>query len=96
MDQLQIEFRARNTDPATSHMAAATVHYFAGGHHLRILGALQQYGPMSAHEIATKTGLSMVQVDRRVVELGRSGQAHVVPNVTRPSQSGRACRVWAV
>jgi predicted transcriptional regulator len=67
--------RARRTDPITSHEAAAKAAKFAGGHAARILEALQQHGPQSAHDLSQRTGLSVVQVDRRLPELKASGRA---------------------
>jgi hypothetical protein len=65
--------RARSTDPATSHEAAAGVVDFAADHHARILEALT-IGPAGATEIADRAGLGRDQVGKRLCELQRRGQ----------------------
>lgn len=87
--------RARRTDPQTSHEAAETVGQFAHGHYALILGSLGLHGMQTIYELATRTGLSHVQVARRLPEM----EAVVPPMVrrterTRPSPSGRGCTVW--
>lgn len=71
-----IEPRARNTDPATSHMAAKRAERFAASHAGQILMALRteaaSYG-LTADEIGVLIGLTVVQVDRRTIELQRKG-----------------------
>lgn len=76
MQQTFIEPRARNTDPATSHIAAERAKRFADSHVRRILAALK-YGEMNAQEIGEYTGLTVVQVDRRTIELQRKGLIRV-------------------
>jgi len=66
---------ARRTDPETSHKAAARASKFATSHAGRILLALQLHGPRSAHGLGLITGLSVVQIDRRLPELKRIGEA---------------------
>lgn len=68
-------YLARNTDPITSHQAAANVPLFGGSHCERIVAALSEHGAMTAHEISAQTGLTVVQIDRRMVELARRGKA---------------------
>ena len=85
--------RARKTDPATSHAAAARAGEFAAGHASRILAALQDNGPSTADEIAHATGLTVVQVDRRLPEMQRSGIA-APTGETRLSASRVPQRVW--
>jgi predicted Rossmann fold nucleotide-binding protein DprA/Smf involved in DNA uptake len=63
--------RARRLDPATSHAAARNADRFADTHKGRILAALKE-GPRTAAGIAAMTGLSVVQVDRRLIELERA------------------------
>lgn len=89
-----IETHARNNDPWTSHEAAARRHDFAGGHCEIILECLQRFGPLNKDQIAMHTGLSSVQVDRRLPDLKKRGQAYPTGEV-RPSHSGRAERVWS-
>ena len=69
---------ARTTDPITSHMAASRVKHFAGTHNDQIINALQQQGQATPEEISCLTGLSIVQIDRRLPELQRSNRARVV------------------
>lgn len=69
--------RARRNDPSTSKEAAAKAERFAKSHSGRILFALQG-ASLTAHEIGLLTGLQVVQVDRRTVELQRAGRIQVV------------------
>jgi hypothetical protein len=69
--------RARRSDPATSHQAAARASRFSESHAGRIHVALMA-GPATAHELAERTGLTVVQIDRRLPELQRMGMAAVV------------------
>ena len=79
MNQLSLtldEPRARQSDPSTSHAAAARSAKFAESHAARILLALQ-YGALNAEEIGSSAGLTVVQVDRRTIELQRQGKIRV-------------------
>lgn len=67
----------RAHDPITSVMAAEASSAFSGPHCERILTALAQ-GPGTAQELMDRTGLSVVQIDRRLPELFRNGNAQVV------------------
>lgn len=87
--------RARGTDPATSHAAAAAVPEFAAGHYGRILLALQDHGPATVAELAARLGMGEQQVNKRLPELERAGAVSVLAGVTRPGASGRRQRVWA-
>lgn len=75
-----MDIRARASDPLTSHMAADQSVRFADSHKARIMHVLRTSGSdgMTPAQIAEASGLSLVQVDRRLTELGRSGQARVV------------------
>lgn len=84
--------RARRSDPVTSHQAAEGAQAFAGSHCSRILRALAS-GPATPHELADATGLTVVQIDRRLPELAREGTARVVMVDGQPLQRGGA-RVW--
>ena len=87
------EKRARATDPATSHAAAARLPEFVGSHCARILACLERYGPQSKDEIAARTGLSGVQVARRLPDLYDADKA--MPTAfTSKSMSGREERLW--
>lgn len=87
--------RARSTDPATSHAAAANAHLFAGSHCDRILAALEELGSGTAHEIGAHCGLTVVQCDRRLVELQRAGRALVLPGLDGKPIVRAGFRVWA-
>ena len=64
--------RARRTDPATSHEAAAGVDEFEGDHVAQILEALA-IGPAGATAIASRCGLGRDAVGKRMSELERRG-----------------------
>jgi hypothetical protein len=82
---------ARDTDPTTSHEAAARVGEFASEHHQAIILALTgRKGTI--YQIGEWTGLTHVQVARRMVELERGGIAR--PDGTAEGPTGRQCRVW--
>jgi len=65
--------RARATDPATSHMAADRSAQFALTHVARILCVLRYEGAGTAEHISRFTGLSIVQIDRRLHEMQAKG-----------------------
>lgn len=67
----------RAHDPITSVAAAEAASAFSGFHCDRILAALKQ-GPGTAQELMDRTGLTVVQIDRRLPELFRNGKASVV------------------
>lgn len=73
-----IRLLARARDPLTSITAAEQAQNFSGSHRTKIQRALSLIGSGTAHDIATKTGLSVVQVDRRLPELQREDVAHVL------------------
>lgn len=70
--------RARLHDPLTSHLAAERADHFAGKHADRILAALADGRGRNAQEIGDAIGLTVVQVDRRTVELQRRGYIRVL------------------
>lgn len=86
--------RARNSDPATSHHAAAMSARFANSHGNRIVEALKAHGRMSPVGIGGMTGLTVVQVDRRLVELQRAGRVQVVKDEAGNPVVWSGCRVW--
>lgn len=95
-EQLAIDFartHARSADPVTSWSAAQRAPEFAGNHCERILACLRHYGPQSKDEIAARTGLSGVQVDRRLPDLRAQGRA-LPTECVATSRSGRDERVW--
>lgn len=92
---------ARNSDPIQSHDAADRARQFAPSHRERILSALKKHGPRTAHELERITGLSVVQIDRRMHELvkAREARAHVdlfEQPVKRGTPSGGLAQVWEV
>lgn len=66
--------RVRAQDPSTSVSAAEKTAAFAGNHSNRILSVCSRFNPMTAAEIAAKSGLTVVQVLRRTHELKRDGR----------------------
>ena len=76
LDDIQ-PVRARKSDPVTSHTAARNADRFANGHKARIMEALKE-GPRSAKGLSAMTGLTVVQIDRRLPELERAGFAEPV------------------
>ncbi len=96
--QLQIDLiepkRARNRDPETSKDAARKTWRFATSHAQRILAALQTHGPRSAHELSQLIGLSVVQIDRRTVELQRNGYIDVAKLDDGADKVVDGFRVW--
>lgn len=85
--------RARRRDPATSQAAARNADKFASSHAGRILAALKAHGPKTAHELHT-TGLTVVQVDRRLPELSKLGLAKVVKLDDGADMVRGGFRVW--
>lgn len=79
--------RARRSDPATSHAAAARAANFAASHEGKILAALEQ-GPATFKEIASRTGLDPHAVARRLPYMGRFG-------VDKTDDVRDGCTVWA-
>lgn len=83
---------ARNSDPITSHMAADRSAAFSGTHCNRILEALRDKAA-TAHTLSEVTGLTVVQIDRRLPELQRRGLARPVEVCKMPLIRG-GFRVW--
>ena len=84
---------SRKSDPITSHLAAARVSEFSSAHCKLICDALAECGPMTCDEIADHTGLLGHQVNKRVSDLQRKGEAEPTGEL-RLSGSGRKARVW--
>lgn len=76
--------RARRTDPASSHIAAANAERFAATHVGRILAALDDLTTGTAAEIAEHAGLTVVQVDRRRKEMEQAGQIYTLRQGDKP------------
>lgn len=81
---------ARETDPATSHAAAASAP--VNEHQAKILDALAA-GPAGASGVAARAGLTGVQVNRRINELVASGHLVETGRLVK-SAAGRAEREW--
>jgi predicted ArsR family transcriptional regulator len=97
-EQLAIDFsapRARRSDPATSHDAAASVDVFSAEHYQRIIRALKSGGPGTIYEIAERCGMTHVQVARRLPEM-QGRLVRIRASITRRGPTGRACRVWDI
>lgn len=65
--------RARRSDPETSQAAAVNSAQFASSHAGRILAVLRNEGAGSPEHISRFTGLSVVQIDRRLHEMQSKG-----------------------
>lgn len=87
----EVEPRARSTDPATSHAAAAKAKRFAIDHRAAIVGAL--FLPGTCYDIARRTGLDHVAVARRMRELIEAGQVRDTGK-TAAGANGRECTVY--
>jgi len=81
---------ARNSDPDTSKEAAERATSFAAKHEAKIFEALHQAGflGLSAKEIASQTGLTDVQVNRRLSSMGERGL------IKRNGAKREGCCVW--
>ena len=85
--------RSRRTDPCTSHVAAQNSKSFSNSHSGRILAALADHGPLAACELMHIIGLTVVQVDRRIIEIFRSGLIEV-HKIDGKEATVSGCRVW--
>ena len=74
MHQTFIEPRARNTDPASAHSAAAHIGRSALRLQEIVEQCLREYGPQTTHEIAERTGLTVVTVSPRIKPLRLLGR----------------------
>lgn len=92
----------RSTDPLSSVMAAEKAPRFAHTHRARIVSALAvclQICPergATAHEIAQESGLTVVQVDRRLIELQRAGLARVLQHDDGADYIRDGYRCWTL
>jgi hypothetical protein len=98
MNQLSIAFderrASRSSDPQTSKDAARRAAVFAGSHSARILAALKLHGPMSPAQMFAFTGLSIVQCDRRRIELIRAGLVRILTTDDGQPVTHDGCEVW--
>jgi hypothetical protein len=90
--------RARNTDPATSHMAAHSIKDAAKIHHDLIVDCLKRFGPMGKDGIALHTNINGSAdgnaVARRLPEIEKLGLVEQTGRLVL-SKSGRKEREWA-
>ncbi len=89
--------RARRADPQSSHAAAGQAALFGESHGNRILSAFRDPAgrrrTRTAAQIADDTGLTVVQVDRRLPELKAGGWVRVQQHDGRDVTVG-GYRVW--
>ena len=88
--------RVRASDPLSSILAAESAGLFAGNHKQRIRAALKKLASATAHEISVATGLTVVQVDRRLPELKRDGIADVIESEPGVDLLRDGFRVWTL
>lgn len=93
MNQSAFDFNARQSDPWTSHEAARRVREFGASHIDLILDCLRFHGPQTLDELADGTGLTSVQIARRLADCEKQGSAHPT-GICRLSASGRMEREW--
>lgn len=93
-DLEEVKYRVRAHDPITSVEAAEESLKFSKTQCGRILAALERLGNAGADELATATGLTVVQVDRRLPELKRDKLAHVL-QLNGEDVRRDGYRVWA-
>jgi hypothetical protein len=74
---LETRMRVRANDAASSVIAAEGAARFASSHKERILRAMRE-DELSSHQIAKLSGLTVVQVDRRLTELQRENEIELV------------------
>jgi hypothetical protein len=94
---------SHRADPATSHQAAVSMREVSGHHRIACVTALALYGPMTAHEVASRCGFDHWSVAaRRLTELHEQGTIERIktdmPGVyqTRKTPSGRQACLWRV
>jgi DNA-binding transcriptional ArsR family regulator len=100
MEQFNLPL-ARNSDPETSHAAAADVAFRASAHRLMALHALDRYGALTDYELADRTGLQQNSIGKRRKDCQDAGLVAVLKdeegnNVKRPAPSGSKALVWTL
>ena len=86
---------ARNTDPISSHLAAADVEKSgkADAQRVQCLEAVRRYAGQTARELSKKTGLDRYMLNRRLPELAKAGK--VQRGDIRPcGAGGRPSLTW--
>lgn len=94
IDLDEVKYRVRAHDPVTSVEAAEESLKFSKTQAGRILGALKALGTAGADQLAVATGMTVVQVDRRLPELKRAELAHVL-QLNGEDVRRDGYRVWA-
>jgi predicted ArsR family transcriptional regulator len=92
LDEAFAATRTRRRDPDTSFDAAQSMRGPASVHCALILNALRTMGPASASQLAARTGLTQVQIARRLPEIPEARPTEQ----TRKTASGRQERVWCL
>jgi predicted transcriptional regulator len=88
-------YRARNTDPVTSFMAADSAEEFAYNHSEQIIAGLKQHGRMGKSAIAEATGLDHSQVARRVKEIEGIGLIQLTGKLVK-NRNNRSEQEWEI
>lgn len=84
---------ARNSDPITSHLAAARVHEFAGTHYEKIIAYLaSEQSARGAEQIGDALGIEPYAIRKRLSEMERWLEVEAVG--LRKTRSGRMERTW--
>jgi hypothetical protein len=76
-------FRARLTDPSTSHEAADAAKDFVPAHYVLILDCLKANGPMGKDGIASYGALEANQIARRLKEMQRLGLVRLTGRIVK-------------
>jgi len=86
---------ARNTDPATSHLAAEDARALSGRHRRLAYETLRAAGDrgLTDFELAARTGIAQTSIGVRRKELVRAGYAEPTGE-RRPAPSGSLAMVW--
>lgn len=86
--------RARNSDPATSHQAAASI-TDVNSHYAQILEALSTIGPLGKDGISFYSRLDPNQIARRLNEMQKLGLIRLTGKTVK-SNSNRQEREWTL
>jgi len=86
--------RVRNSDPATSHQAAASI-TDVNSHYAQILEALSTIGPLGKDGISFYSKLDPNQIARRLNEMQKLGLIRLTGKTVK-SNSNRQEREWTI
>jgi len=86
--------RVRNSDPATSHQAAASI-TDVSSHYAQILDALITIGPLGKDGISFYSKLNPIQISRRLNEMQKLGLIRLTGKTVK-SNSNRQEREWTI